>query len=134
MFPIENAQARIDVNPFGDNALKKNERKKVKKDLPIEQCSQKGKRDSECKICVISFTADKSNPRKHICDIDRGTKGHECEVCGKSFSLKGNLNRHLLIHKGIKSHDCEFCGKSFALKGNLTRHLLIHKGIKSYKC
>ena len=38
-----------------------------------------------------------------------------CDLCGKSFSKRKNLNAHSkIIHEKIKNHKCETCGKEFS--------------------
>ena len=60
--------------------------------------------------------------------IHEGIKDHKCELCEKSFSIKGNLNQHMKsVHEGIKDHKCELCGKYFSSKQNLKCHLITCK-------
>ena len=45
---------------------------------------------------------------------NRGKKSFECENCGKSFSDKSHMNRHVAsVHEGKKPFKCQNCGKSF---------------------
>ncbi|XP_076805441.1 uncharacterized protein LOC143449215 [Clavelina lepadiformis] len=61
---------------------------------------------------------------------------YTCEICGKEFGKRFNLNRHKrCLHPDeidtIKcQHTCEICGKQFAKKFNLDRHKLFHTGEK----
>ncbi len=53
-----------------------------------------------------------------------------CNICGKQYSQKASLNRHLKIHSGVKKHVCNTCGLSFVQKCTLDRHLLTHDGVR----
>ncbi|CAO1429178.1 unnamed protein product [Diamesa hyperborea] len=60
-----------------------------------------------------------------------------CENCGKTFTRKYHLERHLLHtsccpETKTKDHlSCEVCGKSFTRVDNLRMHLRAHLGVKS---
>ncbi|GBN81445.1 Zinc finger protein 347 [Araneus ventricosus] len=59
---------------------------------------------------------------------------YKCNVCEKSFRLKGDLQRHAFNHTGNKPFECEVCGKLFRRKDHLQRHAVIHTGEKPFKC
>jgi len=55
---------------------------------------------------------------------------YECEYCEKSFSHKGDLNRHIRDAckkspnaSSRKGYPCESCGKGFSAKRSLDRHI-----------
>ena len=56
---------------------------------------------------------------------------HGCEVCGRKFVYKKDLNRHLSTIHGVgdvKTFECGVCSKVFKEKSNLTKHLRrVHK-------
>ena len=59
------------------------------------------------------------------------TESYACDTCGRSFSQKGNLSRHQLVHTKERPFRCEICGKSFSLKYNFrTHYYTVHKGSK----
>ena len=61
-----------------------------------------------------------------------GEKLYSCEVCGSSFSLKGNLPTHMLLNTGKKPYSCDICWSSFSQKSYLKRHMKRHTGEKLY--
>ncbi|XP_061474930.1 zinc finger protein 665-like isoform X2 [Rhineura floridana] len=72
-------------------------------------------------------------------EINAGVRENVCFECGKSFSRRSTLNRHLKIHSGERSHKCSTCGKCFLEKSNLVKHTQIHKKKsnlrrESYEC
>lgn len=87
---------------------------------------------------------------------------HPCSVCGKVFSNRGNVVKHMTLHSALKpwncpicnvgfnsnrawehhniqnhstdrAHTCPVCNKSFAVRDNLKEHLLFH-GPKNKTC
>lgn len=68
-----------------------------------------------------------------------------CSYCGKGFTQKSSLNRHIKIHKGIKPYACSFkCGQTFStlsfarlvslMHSNCKRHELQHTNQYPYIC
>ncbi|CAO1431374.1 unnamed protein product [Diamesa serratosioi] len=89
-----------------------------------------GKFDSKKETEVEEVKEKKSSTKKSTAPIS-------CEICGKAFTRKYHLDRHLLHtsccpETKTKDHlSCEVCGKSFTRVDNLRMHLRAHLGVKS---
>ncbi|XP_044729642.1 zinc finger protein 883-like [Chrysoperla carnea] len=82
----------------------------------------------QCPKEFKSLTALKAHKKTHA------EKSYECEVCGKKFSLRGQLTVHSTIHTGQLPYECSYCKKQFRRKYYLTVHLRQHTGERPYSC
>jgi len=101
--------------------------------IHMQTSSHKAERTFGCEVCGQMFYASSTlSTHKRI----HGEKVHVCplEECGKRFSLKTGLNRHLLIHSGEKNFSCTLCGKCFSAKCQLKDHMDRHNGVKKHIC
>ncbi|CAG5112463.1 Oidioi.mRNA.OKI2018_I69.chr2.g6679.t1.cds [Oikopleura dioica] len=57
-----------------------------------------------------------------------------CSLCGRTFSLRGNLLRHERIHRGDKPFRCRFCNKAFIQRTDVMAHERVHTGEKPFAC
>ncbi|CAB0031395.1 unnamed protein product [Trichogramma brassicae] len=62
--------------------------------------------------------------------VHNGRKHHKCDTCGKTFTTKAILDRHIeSLHSGI-THACDLCGKILTRKDKLKTHIdSVHKGL-----
>ncbi|CAB1426595.1 unnamed protein product [Pleuronectes platessa] len=85
-----------------------------------------------CSFCGKRFSL-KGNLNRHIRD-HTGERPFPCTGCDKSFKDSGSLTAHMRCHTGEQPYSCLFCGKSFSGRGNMTRHMRIHTGEKPFTC
>ncbi|GFU43721.1 hypothetical protein NPIL_573231 [Nephila pilipes] len=63
-----------------------------------------------------------------------GKKAFQCEVCQRTFTRRGHLNRHLLTHSEEKPFECDVCQRTFARKDSLFRHMHTQHGENTFHC
>lgn len=91
-------------------------------------------------ISILPSTSDLSTSGSHLLSKSDSLssssklKPMKCTDCGKLFTHKGDMNKHLRTHSGEQPYACKECGKKFAHTSNLARHLLIHSGQKPFVC
>ncbi|XP_060605055.1 transcription factor che-1-like isoform X43 [Ruditapes philippinarum] len=60
-------------------------------------------------------------------DMQQGyNPGFSCELCGKEFRNRGNLNVHMRLHTGNKPFECMVCQKRFNSRWHLKTHFVRH--------
>lgn len=84
--------------------------------------------------CGKEFTK-KSDLIRHI-RIHKNERLYKCDLCEKSFIQNSALTIHTRIHTNERPYTCtrDNCDKAFYDSSGLTRHLRSHEGIKLYKC
>ncbi|KAJ0055634.1 hypothetical protein NL108_006503 [Boleophthalmus pectinirostris] len=81
---------------------------------------------SETRDSISSESKNKKRPKS--------TDKYECPECGTAFSLKGNLLKHLVVHREERPFSCSQCNATFKRKLNLKAHMSIHLEEKQYEC
>ncbi|MGH0186774.1 UNVERIFIED_CONTAM: hypothetical protein FKN15_022397 [Acipenser sinensis] len=102
-----------------------------------------GEKMYTCEICNKMFYRKdvmQDHQRRHIVgpkhmkreDLANGEEGTKyrkepsaCPICGKVFSCRSNMNKHLLTH-GDKKYTCEICGRKFYRVDVLRDHIHVH--------
>lgn len=58
---------------------------------------------------------------------------YSCHMCDKTLADKRTLKLHIRLHTGKNLKECSTCGRGFSKKSHLDRHMLSHIK-KEYKC
>ena len=84
------------------------------------------KRSVICKICGKTFKSNQGltahNRIVHECQFYHHTAAFICDKCGKQFTDKVALSRHLLLHEGKKSQTNVTCGETFYQNSHAVNH------------
>ena len=101
----------------------------------------------KCGQCGKGFSR-RLKYQNHVCKLEDGTYGNVivkkgkrsviekliCDTCGKTFSSRSNLNKHVVSH-GEKQCCCKHCGKLFHYETYLREHISsVHLKIFNYQC
>lgn len=77
-------------------------------------------------VCGKQFSR-RNSLAKHL-QTHTGERPYVCVQCQKAFISRSHLSDHVRAHTGEKPYTCEVCQKSFSQCSSLTKHLRIHIG------
>uniref|UniRef100_A0A8C2ECQ9 C2H2-type domain-containing protein n=1 Tax=Cyprinus carpio TaxID=7962 RepID=A0A8C2ECQ9_CYPCA len=69
-----------------------------------------------------------------VCKTSQSPERMHCQVCGKTFRLRAQLNAHLRSHSDEKPFKCDNCEKAFKYTWNLNKHKREHNFPPKFKC
>ena len=58
---------------------------------------------------------------------------HVCDICGKGFKRKSNLQEHIPTHSDTRTFLCTICGRYLKTDNSYRRHMVYVHGVK-YTC
>ena len=79
---------------------------------------------SKGRICAYTHLFNFQDPPQAI---------HVCDICGKGFKRKSNLQEHIPTHSDTRTFLCTICGRYLKTDNSYRRHMVCVHGVK-YTC
>ncbi|CAE1293509.1 unnamed protein product [Acanthosepion pharaonis] len=106
--------------------------------VPLPEKNQKRAQSSSlsfcCQVCGRIFSRRDNLERHKLVHQEGRVNPFNCEVCGKAFSRKSYLKVHARIHSGERPYQCNICGFAFARYDHLLKHKKLTKGRRKLSC
>ncbi|XP_017545657.1 hypermethylated in cancer 1 like isoform X2 [Pygocentrus nattereri] len=104
-------------------------------DVDMEGTKEAEEGDEDPAVTVLQEApgTTKKKPLKSHKELD-ALRPFPCNICGKMFTQRGTMTRHMRSHLGLKPFACEECGMRFTRQYRLTEHMRVHSGEKPYEC
>ncbi|KAA8497782.1 Transcription factor hamlet [Porphyridium purpureum] len=78
---------------------------------------------SECELCGKHFSR-RTELQRHVRTVHEGEKPFACKLCGKAFSQSPHLMSHIkTVHERRRDFQCETCDRRFSERSNLVKHV-----------
>ncbi|GAB1604199.1 zinc finger protein 436-like [Argonauta hians] len=90
------------------------------------------KKPPKCDICGKVFSRRDNMERHKNRHLHR--EMFPCDLCGQAYSQKSYLKLHKRIHSGERPFGCNICGHAFSRNDHLVIHIRGHQGLKLFKC
>ncbi|CAE6359376.1 unnamed protein product [Rhizoctonia solani] len=70
-----------------------------------------------------------TQPGANVPGAGAGSRRHVCAECGQAFDRPSSLQTHMNTHTGEQPFQCPYegCGRRFSVKSNMRRHLSVHE-------
>ncbi|KAB5571448.1 hypothetical protein PHYPO_G00225080 [Pangasianodon hypophthalmus] len=102
-------------------------------DVNLGQDKEEGDEDPATTGAQETLEVVDKSPLKQYKELDT-LRPFPCNICGKMFTQRGTMTRHMRSHLGLKPFACEECGMRFTRQYRLTEHMRVHSGEKPYEC